>query len=144
MALSTVQTTVITVDADKEKVQAEELGKRLKLKASSVTANTSSLSGGNQQKVAIAKLLATRPKIIFMDEPTRGVDVGAKAEIHQVLRQLCHEGVGIAVISSELPEIIGLCDRTIVIRNGTVAGQLSAHETTEESILRMASGMAKE
>jgi len=144
MALSTVQTTVMTVDADKEKVQAEELGKRLKLKASSVTANTSSLSGGNQQKVAIAKLLATRPKIIFMDEPTRGVDVGAKAEIHQVLRQLCHEGVGIAVISSELPEIIGLCDRTIVIRNGTVAGQLSAHETTEESILRMASGMAKE
>jgi len=144
MALSTVQTTVMTVDADKEKVQAEELGKRLKLKASSVTASTSSLSGGNQQKVAIAKLLATRPKIIFMDEPTRGVDVGAKAEIHQVLRQLCHEGVGIAVISSELPEIIGLCDRTIVIRNGTVAGQLSAHETTEESILRMASGMAKE
>jgi len=142
MALSTVQTTVMTVDADKEKVQAEELGKRLKLKASSVTASTSSLSGGNQQKVAIAKLLATRPKIIFMDEPTRGVDVGAKAEIHQVLRQLCHEGVGIAVISSELPEIIGLCDRTIVIRNGTVAGQLSAHETTEESILRMASGMA--
>ena len=142
MALSTVQTTVMTVDADKEKVQAEELGKRLKLKASSVTANTSSLSGGNQQKVAIAKLLATRPKIIFMDEPTRGVDVGAKAEIHQVLRQLCNEGVGIAVISSELPEIIGLCDRTIVIRNGTVAGQLSAHETTEESILRMASGMA--
>ena len=142
MALSTVQTTVMTVDADKEKVQAEELGKRLKLKASSVTANTSSLSGGNQQKVAIAKLLATRPKIIFMDEPTRGVDVGAKAEIHQVLRQLCHEGVGIAVISSELPEIIGLCDRTIVILNGTVAGQLSAHETTEESILRMASGMA--
>jgi len=144
MALSTVQTTVMTVDADKEKVQAEELGKRLKLKASSVTANTSSLSGGNQQKVAIAKLLATRPKIIFMDEPTRGVDVGAKAEIHQVLRQLCNEGVGIAVISSELPEIIGLCDRTIVIRNGTVAGQLSAYETTEESILRMASGMAKE
>ena len=142
MALSTVQTTVMTVDADKEKVQAEELGKRLKLKASSVTANTSSLSGGNQQKVAIAKLLATRPKIIFMDEPTRGVDVGAKAEIHQVLRQLCNEGVGIAVISSELPEIIGLCDRTIVILNGTVAGQLSAHETTEESILRMASGMA--
>ena len=87
-------------------------------------------------------MLATRPRIIFMDEPTRGVDVGAKAEIHQVLRQLCNEGVGVAVISSELPEIIGLCDRTIVIRNGTVVGQLSAHETTEESILRMASGMA--
>ncbi len=141
MALSTIQTTLLNVDVAKEKVQAERLGQRLKLKASSVTANTSSLSGGNQQKVAIAKLLATSPKIIFMDEPTRGVDVGAKAEIHQVLRQLCSEGVGIAVISSELPEIIGLCDRTIVIRNGTVAGELSARETTEESILRMASGL---
>lgn len=141
MALSTIQTPLLNVDVAKEKVQAERLGQRLKLKASSVTANTSSLSGGNQQKVAIAKLLATSPKIIFMDEPTRGVDVGAKAEIHQVLRQLCSEGVGIAVISSELPEIIGLCDRTIVIRNGTVAGELSARETTEESILRMASGL---
>ncbi len=141
MALSTIQTTLLNVNVAKEKVQAERLGQRLKLKASSVTANTSSLSGGNQQKVAIAKLLATSPKIIFMDEPTRGVDVGAKAEIHQVLRQLCSEGVGIAVISSELPEIIGLCDRTIVIRNGTVAGELSARETTEESILRMASGL---
>jgi ribose transport system ATP-binding protein len=141
MALSTIQTPLLNVDVAKEKVQAERLGQRLKLKASSVTANTSSLSGGNQQKVAIAKLLATSPKIIFMDEPTRGVDVGAKAEIHQVLRQLCSEGVGIAVISSELPEIIGLCDRTIVIRNGTVAGELSARESTEESILRMASGL---
>ena len=82
MALSTIQTTLLNVNVAKEKVQAERLGQRLKLKASSVTANTSSLSGGNQQKVAIAKLLATSPKIIFMDEPTRGVDVGAKAEIH--------------------------------------------------------------
>lgn len=144
MALARVQSKFFTVDPAKETEQAERLGQKLKLKASSVAANADSLSGGNQQKVAIAKLLATNPKIVFMDEPTRGVDVGAKAEIHQVLRQLCNEGVGVVVISSELPEIIGLCDRTIVIRNGSVAGELRAEATTEESILRMASGLKQE
>lgn len=144
MALDTVSSAFFTVDPAKEAAQAERLGQKLKLKASSVAANADSLSGGNQQKVAIAKLLAMNPKIVFMDEPTRGIDVGAKAEIHQVLRQLCNEGVGVAVISSELPEIIGLCDRTIVIRNGSVAGELSAEATTEESILRMASGLKQE
>ncbi len=144
MALDTVQSRFFTVDPVKETRQAERLGQKLKLKASSVAANADSLSGGNQQKVAIAKLLAMNPKIVFMDEPTRGVDVGAKAEIHQVLRQLCNEGVGVVVISSELPEIIGLCDRTIVIRDGSVVGELSAAATTEESILRMASGLKQE
>lgn len=144
MALARVQSKFFTVDPAKETEQAERLGQKLKLKAGSVAANADSLSGGNQQKVAIAKLLATNPKIIFMDEPTRGVDVGAKAEIHQVLRQLCNEGVGVVVISSELPEIIGLCDRTLVIRNGSVAGELRAEATTEESILRMASGLKQE
>ena len=144
MALARVQSKFFTVDPAKETEQAQRLGQKLKLKASSVAANADSLSGGNQQKVAIAKLLATNPKIVFMDEPTRGVDVGAKAEIHQVLRQLCNEGVGVVVISSELPEIIGLCDRTLVIRDGSVVGELSAAATTEESILRMASGMKQE
>ena len=141
MALDKVRTPIFTVDETKETNQAIELGKKLKLKASSVAANADCLSGGNQQKVAIAKLLATNPKIVFMDEPTRGVDVGAKSEIHQVLRQLANEGVGVAVISSELPEIIGLCDRTIVIRNGRVVGELASGATTEESILRIASGL---
>ena len=141
MALDKVSSPFFTVDTAKEAQRAQQLGTRLKLKASSVAAPADSLSGGNQQKVAIAKLLATNPRIIFMDEPTRGVDVGAKAEIHQVLRQLCNAGVGVAVISSELPEIIGLCDRTIVIRNGGVVGELSAEATTEESILRLASGL---
>lgn len=141
MALDKIKSSFFTVDAIKEAQQAEKIGKRLKLKASSVAANADSLSGGNQQKVAIAKLLATNPKVIFMDEPTRGVDVGAKAEIHQLLRQLANDGVGMAVISSELPEIIGLCDRTIVVRDGRIVGELSASATTEESILRMASGM---
>lgn len=144
MALVRVRSKFFTVDAAKETEQAERLGLRLKLKASNVAANADSLSGGNQQKVAIAKLLATNPKVIFMDEPTRGVDVGAKAEIHQVLRQLANDGVGVAVISSELPEIIGLCDRTLVIRHGSVVGELRAEATTEESILRLASGLTQE
>jgi ribose transport system ATP-binding protein len=144
MALASVRSAFFTVDPAKEAAQAERLGQRLKLKASSVAANADSLSGGNQQKVAIAKLLATNPKVIFMDEPTRGVDVGAKAEIHQVLRQLANDGVGVAVISSELPEIIGLCDRTLVIRHGSIVGELRAEATTEESILRLASGLTQE
>lgn len=141
MALDKVRTAVFTVDTQKESALAQQLGQKLRLKASSVAAHADSLSGGNQQKVAIAKLLATNPLVVFMDEPTRGVDVGAKSEIHQVLRQLANEGVGVAVISSELPEVIGLCDRTIVIRDGGVVGELVGAATTEEAILRMASGM---
>jgi len=144
MALQRVSTRFGTVDPAREAALATELGKKLNLKSNGVAIDASSLSGGNQQKVAIAKLLATRPKIVFMDEPTRGVDVGAKAEIHQILRQLANEGVGVVVISSELPEIIGLCDRTLVVRHGAIAGELGAEEMNEESILRMASGLASE
>jgi ribose transport system ATP-binding protein len=109
-----------------------------------VAIDASCLSGGNQQKVAIAKLLATRPSVLLMDEPTRGVDVGAKSEIHHLLRDLANQGVGVVVISSELPEIIGLCDRALVIRNGRLAGELAASEMTEEKLLRLASGLSAE
>lgn len=141
MSLSNIRTRFGTVNQTKESEQAVNLGIRLKLKSDGVNINTESLSGGNQQKVAIAKLLATKPKVLFMDEPTRGVDVGAKVEIHQLLRQLANEGVGIVVISSELPEIIGLCDRTIVIREGKIVGELAAQKMSEEAILRLASGL---
>ena len=101
----------------------------------------SSLSGGNQQKVAIAKQLAVQPKVILMDEPTRGIDVGAKSEIHRCCANLPRSGIGIIVISSELPELLGLCDRVMVIREGTVAGELDADEMTEEAVIRLASGV---
>lgn len=94
-----------------------------------------SLSGGNQQKVLIAKLLASNPKIIIMDEPTRGIDVGAKSEIHNMLRELCKKGVGIIVISSELPEIVGLCDRVMVMHEGRMVGELSRDEVTQDRII---------
>ncbi len=127
------------IDGGAETRQAERLGCKLNLKASGVGQKVSALSGGNQQKVALAKLLAIKPKVIFLDEPTRGVDVGAKAEIHRILRDLAREGVGILVISSELPELIGLCDRVIVVAEGRITGELPAERLSEQAIMQLAS-----
>ena len=96
------------------------------------------LSGGNQQKVVLAKWLAIKPKILIVDEPTRGVDVGAKKEIHAILDQLAGEGVAIIMISSELPEILGMSDRIIVMHEGQIKGELLRREATQEKILTLA------
>ncbi len=119
--------------------QAEALGRKLNLKCGSLSDPVSSLSGGNQQKVALAKMLSVNPRLIFLDEPTRGVDVGAKSEIHRILRDLANEGVGIVVISSELPELIGVCDRVLVVREGRISGQVTGDKMTEENIMHLAS-----
>jgi ribose transport system ATP-binding protein len=87
-------------------------------------------------------MLSVKPKAILLDEPTRGVDVGAKAEIHRILRDLANTGTGILVISSELPELMGLCDRVLVIREGKLAGEVTGEAMTEENIIRLASGLA--
>lgn len=126
------------IDAGRETAQAQRIGASLKLKAASLSHRVSSLSGGNQQKVALAKLLAVEPKVIFLDEPTRGVDVGAKAEIHGILRGLADGGVGVAVISSEMPELIGLCDRVLVVSEGRISGELSGADLTETNIMTLA------
>jgi ribose transport system ATP-binding protein len=144
MALSRVSSRWGLLQRAAEHRLARELGARLKLKSYGVAIEVSSLSGGNQQKVAIAKLLATGPQVLLMDEPTRGVDVGAKSEIHHILRELANQGVGVVVISSELPEIIGLCDRALVIRDGRVAGELASNDMTEEALLRLASGLCEQ
>lgn len=96
------------------------------------------LSGGNQQKVLLAKWLMTRPEVLIVDEPTHGVDVGAKQEIYRILEELSAQGIGILLISSELPELLALCHRILVIRNGSIEGELSAEEATEEKILALA------
>jgi ribose transport system ATP-binding protein len=127
------------IDERREAEQAERLGARLNLRYGHVGQAVSSLSGGNQQKVAIAKMLSVNPKVIFLDEPTRGVDVGAKAEIHRILRDLARTGVGIVVISSELPELIGVCDRVLVVREGRLAGEVAGDEMTEDRIMYLAS-----
>ena len=100
------------------------------------------LSGGNQQKVILAKWINIKPSLLILDEPTRGIDVGAKAEIYQLMRQLAKQGTAIVMISSELPEIIGMSDRIIVIHDGKVMGELSPSEATEERILMLATGQS--
>lgn len=129
------------IQSASEEAQAEALGRKLNLKYGSLSDPVSSLSGGNQQKVALAKMLSVNPRLIFLDEPTRGVDVGAKAEIHRILRDLARDGVGIVVISSELPELIGVCDRVLVVREGQISGQVTDEDMTEENIMHLASVM---
>ncbi|MGI8335186.1 sugar ABC transporter ATP-binding protein [Actinomadura scrupuli] len=97
------------------------------------------LSGGNQQKVALAKWLTVAPKVLLFDEPTRGVDVGAKAAIHELIRELAEDGIGVLMISSELPELIGMSDRIVVLRDGRIAGQLPAG-SSEEAVMHLAAG----
>lgn len=96
------------------------------------------LSGGNQQKVVLAKALLTRPRVLLLDEPTRGIDVGAKAEVHELIAQLAQEGMAVLVASSELPELLRLCDRIVVMREGRVAGELPADRASQEAVLSLA------
>jgi ribose transport system ATP-binding protein len=129
------------IDRKKEERQAKELTDKLKVKYSSLAQDASSLSGGNQQKVLIAKLLSVKPAILLMDEPTRGIDVGAKSEIHRLLRQFAGQGIGVIMISSELPEVIGMCDRVLVMHEGRQSGILTGEDITEEKIIHLASGL---
>jgi ribose transport system ATP-binding protein/rhamnose transport system ATP-binding protein len=99
----------------------------------------STLSGGNQQKVLLARWLLTKPKILVFDEPTKGIDVGAKGELYTVIGDLAAAGLGIIVVSSYLPELLGLADRVIVLKDGAVAGELG-RSASEEDVLRLASG----
>lgn len=112
----------------------------LKIKATSINTIVSTLSGGNQQKVVIGKWLATHPKILILDEPTRGVDVGARAEIYSVINGLTHQGITVLMISSDLNEILNMTDRTYVMREGTIVGEVPKNEMTQERIMYLATG----
>ena len=101
---------------------------------------TETLSGGNQQKVILAKWMLAKPEVLILDEPTRGVDVGAKYEIYQIMNELVSKGVAIIMISSELPEILGMSDRIYVMHEGTINGELTRENATQEKILYCASG----
>lgn len=115
---------------------AKELG----VKANSVDVNVETLSGGNQQKVLLARCLMTKPKILFLDEPTRGIDVGAKYEIYVLMNELAKQGTAIVMVSSEMPEVIGMSDRVLVMREGKIGGELARAELTQEGIMQIASG----
>lgn len=129
------------IDPDKEKNTATHFSKMLNVKTRDINQHVVSLSGGNQQKTMIAKWLSLNPKVIIMDEPTRGIDVGAKSEIYKLLRRFVNEGRGVIVISSELPEVIGLCDRVLVMHHGRIVGQVTDEQINEEEIIRLASGI---
>jgi putative multiple sugar transport system ATP-binding protein len=119
-----------------ENIVAEDFRKKFNIKSSSVLQKTGNLSGGNQQKVILSKWIFTDPEILILDEPTRGIDVGAKYEIYTIINQLADAGKSIIVISSEMPELLGLCDRIYVVNEGEIAGELSRSEATQESIMR--------
>ncbi len=118
----------------------ELLLKRLTVKAESMNDTASSLSGGNQQKVVLAKWVGIGPQVLILDEPTRGVDVGAKREIYLLMNELAARGVAIIVISSDLPEVISISDRIVVVREGQIAGELIKEEATQEKIMNLATG----
>jgi rhamnose transport system ATP-binding protein len=122
----------------KEAEKAKELAERVNVKAATLFDPASSLSGGNQQKVVFAKLLTSELDVLILDEPTKGVDVGAKSAIYEMIGDLAAQGYGIVLVSSEMPEIIGLCDRVVVMREGRVTATLERDQMTQEAILEAA------
>jgi D-xylose transport system ATP-binding protein len=110
----------------------------LRIKTPSLDALVNKLSGGNQQKVILGKWLATQPKVLFLDEPTRGIDVGAKAEIYELMGKLAAQGLGIVLVSSDLPEFLGLCHRMIVLNQGRMTAEMSYQEASPEKLLEAA------
>ncbi len=123
-----------------EQALSDETIRRLLIKTAGGEQAAGSLSGGNQQKVVIGKWLATQPKILILDEPTRGVDIGAKKEIYDIMNRLAQEGVAILMISSELPEVLGMSDRVLVMHEGRITGSFSRAEATQELIMHAATG----
>ena len=126
------------VDRRRERSITEQYVKELQIKTPSIEQIVQNLSGGNQQKVVIGKWLATNPTVLILDEPTRGIDVGAKAEVHRIIAELADEGVSILVISSELPEILGLSDRVLVMHDGQLTADLPKEQADQETIMRAA------
>lgn len=120
---------------------AREYSQRLDLRAAALDQDVGNLSGGNQQKVVIAKWLATQPQVIILDEPTKGIDIGSKAAVHEFMSELAAQGLSVIMVSSEIPEIIGMSDRVIVMRDGCIAAELSKGELSPETLVRHAAGI---
>ena len=145
--LDSIKKTIVSADLDKitknglldlndEKVAAEEYRNSLKIKTASVESGVTTLSGGNQQKVVLSKWMFTEPDILILDEPTRGIDVGAKYEIYKLIHQLADDGKAVILVSSELPELLGMADRIYTIFEGTITGELLASEANQESLMK--------
>lgn len=129
------------IDFAAEHKDAQKFRDRLNIKTADLDIAVGTLSGGNQQKVMLAKWLNTEPRLLIVDEPTRGVDIGAKAEVHQILRDLAIAGVAIMIISSDLPEVLSLADRMLVMREGQLVGEIPGETATEENVMQLALGV---
>ena len=128
----------MVIDAGEERRDAGRLLGDWRIKAAGIDALPDSLSGGNQQKVVVAKWMATKPRVLLLDEPTKGVDVGAKFEIHEMIRQQAAAGLAVLVVSSDLPEILALADRILVMNEGELQGELAGAAATEEAVMHLA------
>ncbi len=140
-SLKTFKKALGKIDKQQESNAVDDFIKSMAIKTPSQKQLVKNLSGGNQQKVSIAKCLMTKPKVLILDEPTRGVDVGAKKEIYQLMNQFKEAGMSIIMISSEIPEVLGTCDRILILHEGRITGELLGKEATQEKIIRYAMGM---
>jgi ABC-type sugar transport system ATPase subunit len=132
---------VLFMDHRKMLSAVTDILKSLDIKTPSLEQQVMNLSGGNQQKVMLAKWLVIKPKVLMVDEPTRGVDVGVKADVHRLLRDLAQRGVGVIMISSELPEVLGMSDRILIMREGEIVGEIGHVDATEENVMAYAAGV---
>jgi len=123
------------LDTNKEIIESEKMSKKMNIKSSSIVQETVNLSGGNQQKVVLGKWMFTDPDILILDEPTRGIDVGAKFEIYKIINELAEQGRSVMMISSELPELLGMCDRIYTLCEGKITGNISRNEATQEMLM---------
>ncbi len=130
------------ISGSAEQEAAEDWAGKLQVKAGSLRDNATTLSGGNQQKVVLAKWLATDPRLLIVDEPTRGIDIGTKSEVHRIISDLAAHGVAVLMISSELPEVIGMADRVLVIREGRLTAEIARNDATPEGVIRAATSSA--
>lgn len=143
-SLETVSNMWSVINKAKERQISRSYVEKLNIKTPGLDVAIDTLSGGNQQKVIVAKWLNTRPKVLILDEPTRGIDVGAKVEIYNLLNDLVEEGVTVIIISSELPEVMGMSDRIMVMSEGEIVANLTREEATKELIMEYATGSKKE
>ena len=126
-----------------ERALAERYAQQLHVRMTGVDQPVSALSGGNQQKVVISKWLASKPRVLILDEPTRGIDIGAKVEVHRIISELAASGLGIILISSDLPEVLAMSDRLIVMHEGRITAELPRAEATQERVMFAATGQER-
>ena len=131
------------ISRNKEDQLCEKAVQNLLIKTPSVEINAANLSGGNQQKVVVGKWLARNSRVVIFDEPTRGIDVGAKVEIYNLMNKLKQEGIAVMFVSSEMPEVLGIADRVIIMCDGRITGEVMARDTTQNEVLKYATEFEK-